>query len=127
LAFHKAKWNKLNTSNNNSLGNKAKVQFSNHPSASHAIEKYPTGKISPCIPIQLLPKQVEEIRKRLDQRKNKKTLALKSYAQASWPVADILKLKDAFLALSNKKIIKIHNASLNKTHTVTNFIWPITP
>jgi len=68
------------------------------------------------IPQQLLPKQVEEIRKKLDQRKSKrKSPPLMSYAQASSQAADILKLKDAFPALPNKKIVEIHNAALNVT------------
>jgi len=52
----------------------------------------------------------------LEQKKNKKNLSTtKSHAQALVQAADILKLKDAFLALPNKKIMEIHNISLNVT------------
>jgi len=50
----------------------------------------------------------------LEQKKTKGKNSAKSYAQVSSPANDILKLRDAFLALSNKKIIEIHNATLVK-------------
>jgi len=54
----------------------------------------------------------------LEQKKNKKNLSTtKSHAQALVQAADILKLKDAFLALPNKKIMEIHNISLNVTQS----------
>jgi len=51
----------------------------------------------------------------MEQRqKNKRNLTNKSYAQATFSVANILKLRDAFPALPNKKIIEIHNLALTK-------------
>ena len=94
--------------------------------ANQNTARNPIEKIPPRIPTQLPPKQVEEVRKRMEQRKNKKNQAPKSYAQASSPAADVLKLKDAFLTLPNKKIIEIHNASLNKTNTKGKKIQYIT-
>jgi len=49
----------------------------------------------------------------MEQRKKNKNM-VKLYAQASSHAADILKLRDAFSALPNKKIIKIHKATLTK-------------
>jgi len=69
-------------------------------------------RIPLSIPKQLPRKQVE---KRLEQKKTKGKNLAKSYAQVSSPANDILKLRDAFPALPNKKIIEIHNASLNIT------------
>jgi len=115
-AIHEAGWFKLNTSDNTPIGNKIKGQFGNWLSSSKEKTKNPVEKIPPCIPPCLTSKQVKESRKRLEQKKNKKNLpTTKSYAQALVQAADILKLKDAFPALPNKKIMEIHNASLNVT------------
>jgi len=116
-APHEAGWDKLNTVDKTSLRNKVQLPFANHNLANQNTARNLIKNISPCIPIRLPPKQVEEVRKRMEQRKNKKNQVPKSYAQASSPAANVLKLKDAFLALPNKKIIEIHNASLNKSNT----------
>jgi len=113
-AIHEAGWNKLNTSDNKHIGNKIKEQFGHQPPANREKTKNLMKRTPLQIPQRLPPKQVEEIRKKLDQRKSKRKLSLPmSYAQASSQAADILKLKDAFLALPNKKIVEIHNAALN--------------
>jgi len=46
--------------------------------------------------------------------KKEKIFLSKLYAQASSLASDILKLRDAFPALPNKKILKIHKATLSK-------------
>jgi len=73
--------------------------------------------IPPPIPKHLSCKQVDEIRNCLDQRKKAKSTN-KSYVQVSSLAADILKLRDAFLALSNRKIIEIYQATLSKASSV---------
>jgi len=116
LAIYEAGWNKLNTSDNTPIGHKIKDQFGNHPSTNKEKTKSTTGNIPPHIPPRLPSKQVEEVRKRLNLRNNKKNPSpLRSYAQVSSPANNILKLRDAFPALPNKKIIEIHNATLNGT------------
>ena len=111
-AIHESGWNKLNTSDNTSIGHKIKDQFGNQPPAN----KNTIGNFPPCIPPRLHPKQVEEVRKRLLQRNNKKkSQTPRSYAQVSSSANDILKLRDAFPALPNKKIIEIHKAALNSS------------
>jgi len=42
---------------------------------------------------------------------------MKSFAQVTASAANILKIKEAFPALLDKKIIKIHNVALNKLIT----------
>jgi len=116
LAIHKARWDKLNMLDRTTLGCKIKSQFmesappSLNPGKRNLVKKIPSP-----IPTYLPCKQLEEVRKCMEQRKKSKNLANKSYAQASSPVADILKLRDVFPALPNKKIIEIHNTTLNKT------------
>jgi len=73
--------------------------------------------IPPPIPKRLPRKQVDKIRNHLDQRRKAKSTN-KSYAQVSSPAADIFKLHDTFPALPNRKIIKIHQASLSKAPLV---------
>ena len=115
LAVHEAGWNKLNTSDNTPIGHKIKEQFGNHPPINKDKSKNSIGNIPPRIPPRLAPKQIEEAKKRLIQRNNRKNSQNpRSYAQVSSSANDILKLRDAFPALPNKKIIEIHNATLNK-------------
>ena len=117
-AIYEAKWFKLNTLDNTPIGNKIKGQFGYQSSSSKEKTKNLVEKIPPCILPRLMSKQVEKSRKQLDQKKNKKNLpTTKSYTQASAQAADILKLKDAFLAFPNKKIMEIHNTSLNITQS----------
>jgi len=116
LAIHKAGWNKLNTSDNTPIGHKIKDQFGNQPPINKEKSKNSIGNFPPRIPPHLHPKQIEEARKRLLQRNNRKNSQTpRSYAQVSSSANDILKLRDAFPALPNKKIIEIHNATLNSS------------
>ena len=113
-AIYEAGWNKLFTSDKNTLRQKIQVQFSDlAPQDQNTGKRNPVEKIPPPIPKRLPCKQVEEARKRLEQKKTKGKNSAKSYAQVSSPANDILKLRDAFPALPNKKIIEIHNATLN--------------
>jgi len=114
MAIYKAGWDKLFTSDKNTLRQKIQSQFSNlTPRDQNSGKRNIIGKIPPPIPKCLPRKQVEEVRNRLEQKKLKGKNLTKSYAQVSSPANDILKLRDAFLALPNKKIIEIHNATLN--------------
>lgn len=79
-----------------------------NPGKKNLVEKIPLST-----PMRLSHKQLEEVRKHLEQRKKNKNTA-KSYTQAFSSAIDILKLRDVFSALPNKKIIEIHNATLNK-------------
>jgi len=115
-AIHEAGWYKLNTLDNTPVGNKIKGHFSNQSSTNTEKTKNLVEKIPSHIPLHLTSKQIEESRKWLDQKKNEKNPhTTKSYAQVSAQAADLLKLKDTFLALPNKKIMEIHNTSLNIT------------
>lgn len=80
----------------------------NNKSKNNLVEK-----CSPPIPPHLSQKQLEEVTKHLKLRKTNRN-STKLYVQASSPASNILKLRDAFPALPNKKIIKIHKATLNK-------------
>jgi len=91
------------------------MQFSDlAPRVQNTDKRNPVERIPLPIPKRHLRKQVEEVKKCLEQKKTRGKNLAKSYAQVSSPANDILKLRDAFLALPNK-IIKIHNASLNVT------------
>ena len=115
LAIHEAEWDKLNISDRTTLRHKVQSQFMDSaPSNPNIGKKNPVEKTPPPIPLHLPCEQLEEVRKHMEQRKKNKNTANKSYVQASSLVADILKLRDAFPALPNRKIIEIHNASLNK-------------
>jgi len=116
-AIHEASWNNLNTSDNTPFGHKIKSQFGNLPTPQeqNSSKRNPMERIPPPIPKRLPRKQVEEARKRLEQKKTRGKNSVKSYAQVASPANDILKLRDAFPALPNKKIIEIHNATLNGT------------
>jgi len=82
-------------------------------------------KIPPPIPKHLFHKQVDEIRNWLNQRSKINSMN-KSYMQVSSPATDILKLQDAFLVLPNRKIIKIHQATLNKASPAKRKVQVIT-
>jgi len=114
IAIYEAGWDKLFMSDKNTLRRKIQLQFSDlAPRDQNTGKRNPVERIPPPISKRLPHKQVEEARKRLEQRKTKGKNSAKSYAQASSPANDILKLRDAFLALPNKKIIEIHNVTLN--------------
>ena len=113
-AIHKAGWDKLNLANNISLRQNIQMQFViAGPPSNDKGKRSLVAKVPPPIPTRLPKKQIEEAKKHWEKRKinNKST---KSFAQAASPASDILKLRDAFLVLPNKKIIEIHNATLNK-------------
>lgn len=101
-----------------SIRNKIKTQFVNTvPSKLNHQDtrKNLVAKIPLPIPARLLYKQLEEVKKQIEQRQSQgKNIYTKSYAQTTTSAADILKLRDAFPALPNKKIIKICSTTLNK-------------
>ena len=76
LVLHEAGWNKLNTLDNQPIGYKIKDQFGIHTSISKEKSRNPMEKIPPQILPRLPSKQVEEIRKQLDQKKEKKMVPL---------------------------------------------------
>ena len=116
MAIYKAGWDKLFTSDKNTLRQKIRTQFSDlTPRDQNTGKRNTVEKIPPPISKRLPHKQVEEVRKRLEQKKSKEKNLTKSYAQVSSLANDILKLRDAFPALPNKKIIEIHNTILNTT------------
>ena len=117
-AIYEAGWDKLFTSDKNTLRQKIRTQFSDLTPWDQNIGKRNTvEKIPLPIPKRLPQKKVEEIRKRLEQKKSKGKNLTKSYVQVSSPANDILKLRDALLALPNKKIIEIHNTTLNASQS----------
>ena len=115
-AIYEAGWDKLYTLDKNTLRHKIQMQFSDlAPQVQNTDKRNPVERIPPPIPKRLPRKQVEEVKKCLEQKKTRGKNPAKSYAQVSSPANDILKLRDAFPALPNKKIIEIYNTSLNVT------------
>jgi len=113
-AIHKVGWDKLNSANNISFRQNIQMQFAiAGPPSNNKGKRNLVAKVPPPIPTRLPKKQIEEAKKHWEKRKinNKST---KSFTQAASLALDILKLRDAFPALPNKKIIEIHNAMLNK-------------
>jgi len=106
-AIYEAGWDKLNTTDKTNIGCKIKSQFAKQATPHSRPIKKLVEKIPPPIPKRLPCKQVDEIRNRLNQR-NKGNSKNKTYVQVSSLAANILKLRDAFSTLPNRKIIEIH-------------------
>jgi len=82
-------------------------------------------KTPPSIPPHPSKEQMENLKKRQEVCSTKgksSTNSPMSYAQATNAAASILKIKEAFLALPNKKILKIHDMAFpkpnNKGHRI---------
>jgi len=71
-------------------------------------------KIPPPVPPRPTKKQLEKSKKRQESYTSGKKSSPQSYAQAANSTVNILKIKEAFPALPNKKIIEIHNVATSK-------------
>jgi len=76
--------------------------------------KWFPNRILPPLPSHLTKTQLKAAKK--CSNNNTSSHVTKLFAQVTANTANILKIKEAFPALPNKKIIEIHNASLVKPH-----------
>jgi len=94
------------------------MQTRNRTAKNNAYPKMATTKKTPPpIPPCLSKEQMENSKKRQEARSTKgksSSYSPMSYAQATNAAASILKIKEAFPALPNKKILKIHDAAFPK-------------
>jgi len=128
-------WDQLYSSENISICDNLSTHFGNIQIYNKAKKNtvYPKTltirKISPPIPPCPSKEQMESLKKHQEacSIKGKGSLSPSmSYAQATHSITNILKIKEVFLALPNKKILEIHNVVFpkldNKGHVMT---WQI--
>jgi len=113
-------WDQLHSSENTSIHDNISAHFGNiwihNKTEKNTI--YPKmliiRKTPPPIPPRLSKEQMESLKKRQEACLIKGKSSLSSpifYAQTTNSMASILKIKEAFPALPNKKILEIHNAA----------------
>jgi len=119
----KSGWNQLHSSENTSIRDNISTHFGNTQIHGKAIENSAHPKTSmirktpPPIPSCPSKEQMESSKKRQEAHstKGKSSLSFpESYAQATNAAASILKIKEVFPALPNKKILEIHNVAFPK-------------
>jgi len=123
-AIFKSGWDILTTDNKSTIrGNIAKEfgKATNPPSRENIHYGTHISKVPPPIPPRL-SKEVLEKSKTLQRSISTKGNSYISYTQAASYVTNALKIKEAFPALPNKKVLEIHNAAfaqpVNKTKKV---------
>jgi len=110
-AIFEAGWDQLYSSDTTSIRDKVKTHLGNLKdqgikSHDNSTPMEATNrKVPPPIPPRLTRKQMEK------SKIHGKTAQSPTYAQAANSSVNILKIKEAFPALPNKKIIEIHNAA----------------
>jgi len=124
LAIFKSGWDTLTTANKSTIrGNIAKEfgKVTNLPSRENICYGTHISKVPPSIPPCPL-KEILEKTKALQQNISTKGNSHISYAQAALYVINALKIKEAFPALPNRKVLEMHNAAfaqpVNKTKKV---------
>ena len=122
-AIFESGWDQLHSSENTSIRDNISTHFGNIQIRDEAEKNtaYPKTsiikKIPPPIPPRPSKEQMESLKKHQEacMTKGKSSLSPPmSYAQATNSVASILKIKEAFPALPNKKILEIHNMAFPK-------------
>lgn len=121
-AIFESGWDKLHTSGKTSFRDNVALQFGKNVNHSLDIrsknpDSNPIRRVPPPIPPRPTKEQLEKSKNRQAGRIAKdtnRTNPTKSFAQVTALAANILKIKEAFPALPDKKIIEIHNAALNK-------------
>ena len=116
-------WDQLHSSENTSIQDNISTHFGNIQTCDRAAENnaYPktsmVRKTLPPIPPCPSKEQMENLKKRqiarLTKGKNSSDSPM-SYAQATNTAASILKIKEVFPALPNKKILEIHDTAFPK-------------
>jgi len=117
-SIYESQWDKLLVDNHLSFRNKVAAQFAKIPrtmketSPTSKMVKTQVSKIPPLIPPRM---SKEELRKAEEKRNKKKKPTNKSFAQvARNDPENLLKLREAFPALPNSKIIEMNNISQGK-------------
>jgi len=121
-AMFESGWDRLLTSGNISFRDSVSLQFGRSANTSPNTDpsnpdSHPVKRVPPPIPPRPSKEQLEKSRNRQTNRTAKdtsRTNPTKSFAQVTASAANILKIKEAFPALPDKKIIEIHNAALDK-------------
>jgi len=121
----KSGWDQLHSSENTSIHDNIATHFGNIQIHDKAVKNnvYPKTSIIkktlPSIPPCPSKEQMESSKKHQEVHSTKGKSSLSpsiSYAQATNSVASILKIKEAFPALPNKKILEIHDVVLCHTN-----------
>jgi len=119
----KSGWDQLYSSKNTTIRDNISTHVGNMQTCNRTTENnaYPkmatTRKTPPPISPCLSKEQMENSKKRQEARSTKgksSSYSPMSYAQATNAVASILKIKEAFPVLPNKKILEIHDAAFPK-------------
>jgi len=124
-------WDQLHLSKNTTIRDNISTHVGNMQTCNRTAENnaYPktamTKKTPPPIPPHLSKEQMENSKKHQEAHSTKgksSSYSPMSYAQATNTAASILKIKEAFPALPNKKILEIHDAAFpkpdNKGHRI---------
>jgi len=130
-AIFESGWDQLHSSKNTTIRDNisthvGNMQTHNRTAENNAYPKTATiKKTPPPIPPRPSKEQMENSKKRQEARSTKgksSSYSPMSYAQATNAAASILKIKEAFPALPNKKILEIHDAAFpkpdNKGHRI---------
>jgi len=117
-------WDQLHSSKNTTIRDNISTHVGNMQNRNRTVENnaHPktamVRKTPPPIPPRPSKEQIENSKKHQEACSTKgksSTHPLMSYAQATNAAASILKIKEAFPALPNKKILEIHNAAFPKS------------
>ena len=101
----------------------AKVPSSKGIVLNDSLVKKVLSPIPPYLSKEELEKAKSHSKNTSGRKKNSSTL---SYAQATSSISNILKIKEAFPALPNSKILEIHNATFSKQNNKEKKVQPIT-
>jgi len=121
----KSGWDQLHSSENTSIHDNITTHFGNIQIRDKAVKNniYPKTSIIkktlPPIPPRPSKEQIKSSKKHQEVHSTKGKSSLSpsiSYAQTTNSVASILKIKEAFPALPNKKILEIHDAVSRHTN-----------
>jgi len=118
-------WDRLLTSGNISFQDSVLLQFRRNVNTSLNTDSsnpngHPIKRVLPPIPPRPSKEQLEKLKNcQINHiaKDTSRTNPTKSFAQVTALAVNILKIKEAFPALPDKKIIEIHNAALNKPTT----------
>jgi len=122
-AIFESGWDQLHSSKNTTICDNISTHVGNMQTCNRTAKNntYPktatTKKTPPSIPPRLSKEQIENSKKRQEACSTKGKSSLyspMSYAQATNAMASILKIKEAFPALPNKKILEIHDTAFPK-------------
>jgi len=118
-AIFKSDWDQLHSSTNTTIHDNISTYVGNMLTHDRTPENNasPKRKTPPPIPPRPSKEQMETSKKRQEAHLTKgksSSLPPMTYAQATNAAASILKIKEAFPALLNKKILKIHDTAFPK-------------